>query len=144
MGRRSWIARSTVPSLHTLTRLDRPKRSRSITGYPLSAANAWSHFFFSNKIAPAITNSYGQSSRAFDRPPARPPRSAEFLAWPLYNDIPGTAMKQRLLVVEDDDDLRDLLGSYLSDEFAVTLAQDGYEAIQLATRQAEPIDAVVA
>lgn len=53
-------------------------------------------------------------------------------------------MKLRVLVVEDDDDLRDLVGSYLGEEFAVTLAQDGHEAIRLLTQQSEPIDAVVA
>jgi DNA-binding response OmpR family regulator len=54
-------------------------------------------------------------------------------------------MKRRsVLVVEDDDDLRDLMGSFLGDEFAVTLAQDGREAIQLLTRRGEPIDAIVA
>jgi DNA-binding response OmpR family regulator len=53
-------------------------------------------------------------------------------------------MKQRVLVVEDDEDLRDLVGDFLGDEFAVTLAQDGREAIQLITGEGEGVDAVVA
>ena len=50
---------------------------------------------------------------------------------------------QRVLVVDDDRDIRELLGECLHDQFSVTLAEDGTEALETITHEPERFDALV-
>jgi two-component system response regulator PrrA len=50
---------------------------------------------------------------------------------------------QRVLVVDDDRDIRELLGECLHDQFSVTLAEGGTEALEAITQEPERFDALV-
>jgi DNA-binding NtrC family response regulator len=51
--------------------------------------------------------------------------------------------KQRVLVVEDDTDVRELIEECLATRCAVTLARDGIEALDMLSRPGQKFDALV-
>ena len=66
---------------------------------------------------------------------AKPAPVADYL--PVPERIPGSDQLPRLLVVEDDDELRSMFGSIFSQCYRVTLAPDGKEGLRLA-REEQP------
>lgn len=66
---------------------------------------------------------------------ARPAPVADYL--PAPERIPGAEELPRLLVVEDDDELRSMFGTIFSQHYRVTLAPDGAEGLRLA-REEQP------
>jgi DNA-binding NtrC family response regulator len=50
---------------------------------------------------------------------------------------------KRVLVVEDDEDVRELVGECLEDKWSVTLAEDGPSALEAITREPLAFDALV-
>ena len=65
----------------------------------------------------------------------RPAPVADYL--PAPERIPGSEELPRLLVVEDDDELRSMFGTIFSQYYRVTLAPDGEEGLRLA-REEQP------
>jgi DNA-binding response OmpR family regulator len=53
------------------------------------------------------------------------------------------ARKRRLLIVDDDEEVRELLEQHFRDQFAVSLAADGADAIEIVLRDREGFDVVV-
>jgi DNA-binding response OmpR family regulator len=51
--------------------------------------------------------------------------------------------RPRALVVEDDQDIREMLGEWLGERLAVTLAEDGAQALELVARDRQKFNVIV-
>jgi DNA-binding response OmpR family regulator len=56
---------------------------------------------------------------------------------------PGMSRRRRVLVVEDDQDIREMMEELLRSHYQVTIAEDGVEALEMLTRNRQKFDALV-